>query len=120
MATFLLVIHLGLAIALIIVVLLQRSEGGGLGIGGPSLTSGRSAANAMTRTTAILAAGFFLTSIALTILARTSTTSSSKIDAIKVEDVKTPAKATDKPAPAEQPKAPVVPKVDGPVVPKAE
>ena len=120
MATFLLVVHLGLAIALIIVVLLQRSEGGGLGIGGPSLSSGRSAANAMTRTTAILAAGFFLTSIALTVLARTSTTSSSKIDAIKVEGAETPAKETGKAVPEKQPEGPAAPKVDGPVVPKAE
>src|SRR3546814_13676499 len=75
MATVLLVIHILLALALIGVVLLQRSAGGGLGIGGGGggggmggLLSGRGTANLLTRTTAILAAGFMLTSITLTIL----------------------------------------------------
>lgn len=71
METVLLVIHLMLAIALIGVVLLQKSEGGGLGIGGGSgFMTARGAANALTRTTAILAAAFFVTSLALTLLAR--------------------------------------------------
>jgi preprotein translocase subunit SecG len=64
-------VHLVICIALIGAVLMQKSEGGGaLGIGGgPSgLMSGRSAANFMTRSTAILGAMFFATSIALTIL----------------------------------------------------
>jgi preprotein translocase subunit SecG len=78
MTTVLLVIHLMLALAMIGTVLLQRSEGGGLGIGGGGgsgggsmggLLSGRGTANLLTRTTAILAAGFMLTSLALTILA---------------------------------------------------
>ena len=64
------VIHLMLVLALIGAVLLQRSEGGGLGIGssGGFMTS-RGTANVLTRTTAILAGGFFLTSLALSILA---------------------------------------------------
>jgi preprotein translocase subunit SecG len=58
-------------IALVAVVLVQRSEGGGLGIGGGSgFMSARGAANALTRTTAILAAIFFATSLGLTIMAR--------------------------------------------------
>mgnify|MGYP000014311826 CR=1 FL=1 len=77
MTTVLLVIHILLALALIGVVLLQRSEGGGLGIGGGGgsgggmggFLSGRGTANLLTRTTAILAAGFMLTSITLSILA---------------------------------------------------
>lgn len=77
MTTVLLVIHILLALALIGVVLLQRSEGGGLGIGGgggggggmSGFLTGRGTANLLTRTTAILAAGFMLTSITLTILA---------------------------------------------------
>ena len=75
MATVLLVIHLLIALALIGVVLLQRSEGGGLGIGGgggggmAGFMTGRGAANVLTRTTAILAACFMATSIALTIIA---------------------------------------------------
>jgi preprotein translocase subunit SecG len=53
------------------VVLLQRSEGGGLGIGGGSgFMSARGAANTLTRTTGFLAAGFFATSLALSLLAR--------------------------------------------------
>jgi preprotein translocase subunit SecG len=73
MQTVLLVIHLIIALALIGVVLLQRSEGGALGIGGGgggSLFSARGMGNTLTRTTAILAVLFFLTSIGLTLLAR--------------------------------------------------
>jgi preprotein translocase subunit SecG len=64
------VIHLMLVLALIGVVLLQRSEGGGLGIGstGGFMTS-RGTANVLTRATAILAGLFFLTSLMLSILA---------------------------------------------------
>lgn len=71
MITFLLVVHIILAITLVIVILLQRSEGGALGIGGSSmghLFSGRSMGNFLTRTTAILAICFFLTSLTLAIL----------------------------------------------------
>ncbi|WP_083591752.1 preprotein translocase subunit SecG, partial [Aurantimonas sp. 22II-16-19i] len=71
METILIIIHLMIVVALVIVVLLQRSEGGALGIGGGGgLMSARGAANALTRTTAILAAGFFVTSLSLGILAR--------------------------------------------------
>jgi preprotein translocase subunit SecG len=73
MTTVILVIHLLLAIALIGVVLLQRSEGGALGIGSGgagSLFTSRGAANVLTRTTAILAVAFFLTSVALTVISR--------------------------------------------------
>ena len=68
MQTVLIVIHLMIVLALVGIVLIQRSEGGGLGIGG--LMSARGAANALTRTTGILAAAFFVTSLALGILAR--------------------------------------------------
>lgn len=76
MTTILLVIHLLIAIALVITVLLQPSEGGGLGIGGGGgggsaglggFLSGRGTANLLTRTTAILAACFMVTSVILTI-----------------------------------------------------
>jgi len=74
MEVVLLVIHLILALALIGVILIQRSEGGALGIGGgggggggmSGFMTGRATANLLTRATAILAAGFFLTSMALT------------------------------------------------------
>jgi preprotein translocase subunit SecG len=70
MQTFIIIIHLVIVSAMIGVVLLQRSEGGGLGIGstGGFLTS-RGTANVLTRTTAILAALFFATSLVLSILA---------------------------------------------------
>ena len=71
MQTVLIVIHLMIVLALVGIVLIQRSEGGGLGIGGGSgFMSARGAANALTRTTGILAAAFFVTSLALGILAR--------------------------------------------------
>jgi preprotein translocase subunit SecG len=71
MQTILIVIHLMVVIALVGVVLLQRSEGGGLGIGGGSgFMTARGAANALTRTTGILALAFFTTSLALSLLAR--------------------------------------------------
>lgn len=71
MQTVLIVIHLMIVLALVGVVLIQRSEGGGLGIGGGSgFMSARGTANALTRTTAILAGLFFVTSLGLGILAR--------------------------------------------------
>jgi preprotein translocase subunit SecG len=59
------VIHLMLVVALIGVVLLQKSEGGGLVSSSSGFLTGRGTANVLTRTTALLAAGFFLTSLAL-------------------------------------------------------
>ena len=70
MSTVLLLIHVMVAVALVGVILLQRSEGGALGIGGGGgFMTGRSAGNALTKTTAILAASFFATSLALSLLA---------------------------------------------------
>ena len=74
MQTVLVVIQLLVSIALVIVILLQRSEGGALGMGGSGgglggLFSPRGAGDALTRTTAVLAVAFFATSLALTILA---------------------------------------------------
>jgi preprotein translocase subunit SecG len=76
MESVLLALHLLLALALIGVILLQRSEGGALGIGGGgggNLFSSRGVGNTLTRTTAFLAAAFFFTSIALTVLATRGT-----------------------------------------------
>jgi len=72
MQTVIIVIHLMLVLGLIGVVLLQRSEGGGLGIGGGGgggFMSSRGTTNLLTRTTAILATGFFITSLFLSWLA---------------------------------------------------
>ena len=78
MTTVLLVIHIMIALALIAVVLLQRSEGGALGIGGGGgFMTGRSAGNALTKTTAVLAAAFFATSLSLTLIARNTSTPTS-------------------------------------------
>ena len=70
MQTVVIVIHLMIVATLIATVLLQKSEGGGLGIGGGAgFMSSRGTANLLTRTTAVLAVGFFLTSLFLSWLA---------------------------------------------------
>ena len=72
MTTVLLIVHLFVTLALIGVVLIQRSEGGGLGIGSSqgmgSFMSGRGTANLLTRTTAILAAVFMVLSLTLALM----------------------------------------------------
>ena len=65
MLSVIIVIHLMLVIAMIGVVLLQKSEGGGLVSSTSGFLTGRGTANVLTRTTALLAAGFFATSLAL-------------------------------------------------------
>jgi preprotein translocase subunit SecG len=105
MQEVLLVIHLMLAIGIVALVLLQRSEGGALGIGGGGnvgMMSGRAAGNLLTRATAIAAAAFFATSIALTILAGGHSRPSSILD--KIQDA--PAESTNQ---APQPTGPQVP-----------
>ena len=76
MFPFLLVVHAIIAAALVTVILMQRSEGGGLGMGGsPSgLMSARGAADFLTRATAVLASIFVLMSIVLAFLAATRRT----------------------------------------------
>ena len=70
MQTVLIAIHLMVVVALVAVVLLQRSEGGALGMGGGGgFMTGRGQANVLTRATGILAALFFATSLGLTLLA---------------------------------------------------
>ncbi|HEU0082036.1 MAG TPA: preprotein translocase subunit SecG [Bradyrhizobium sp.] len=70
MQTVVIVIHLMIVATLIAMVLLQKSEGGGLGMGGGAgFMSSRGTANLLSRTTAVLAVGFFLTSLLLSWLA---------------------------------------------------
>ena len=71
LTTFILVVHALIAVALVAVILLQRSEGGALGIGGSGggLMSARGAADLLTRATAILGTLFIVTSILLAVLA---------------------------------------------------
>ena len=84
MFTVIIVIHLFLAVALIGVVLLQKSEGGALGMGGgggmSGFMTGRSTANLLTRTTAALVTAFFATSIALAIIAAHQRAPTSVVD----------------------------------------
>lgn len=70
MQTLIIVIHLMVVTGMVCVVLLQRSEGGGLGMGsGGGFLTSRGTANVLTRTTAVLAGIFFATSLLLSILA---------------------------------------------------
>jgi preprotein translocase subunit SecG len=140
MFTVVLIIQIMVTIALVGVILLQRSEGGALGMGGGGgggggaggLMTGRSAANLLTRTTTILAATFFATSILLTIIAKTqgdngiefgadgtATTGGSggSISDMLGDDLLIPGDATvDDVPPVEN----EVPADDGPVVPDAD
>lgn len=93
MESVIIVIHLLIVAALVVVVLLQRSEGGALGIGGGGgggFMTGRSAANLLTRTTAILAAGFFVTSLGLSILASMRDKPSDILNNVPVETTTEP------------------------------
>lgn len=106
MITVILIIHLILAIAMVGAVLLQKSEGGALGIGGGGgggmggLFTARGSANVLTRATAILAACFMATSLILAILAGGGKTQRSIMET---------------PAPVSQPATP--PQPTGPSVP---
>ena len=109
MATVLLVIHLMVAAALVGVVLLQKSEGGALGMGGGGsggFLTGRGTANLLTRITAGLAAAFFATSILLTLLARQTAPVGSVFDASKPADVPAAGAPATPGAPSDAAKAP--------------
>ena len=99
MTTVLLVVHLFVTLALIGLVLLQRSEGGGLGIGSSggmgSFMGGRGTANLLTRGTAILGTAFFVLALSLAILNRGASQQNRSI--------------LDSPAPAGAPAAPAAP-----------
>ncbi len=106
MNNVLLVIHLLVALSMIGVVLLQRSEGGGLGMGGAGggggggmggFLTGRGTANLLTRATAILAAAFMVTSLTLSILADGGSEPTSILDELPVT------------APPQEPAGPSVP-----------
>ncbi len=115
MTTVLSLIQLFVTIALIGVVLIQRSEGGGLGIGTSqgmgSFMTGRGTANLLTRTTAILGAIFFALSLALALLNRGTMGAGRSI-------LDTPPPAATAPAKPAAPKAPPAPAVPAaPAVP---
>jgi preprotein translocase subunit SecG len=103
--TFLLVVHTLIAIALVGVILLQRSEGGGLGIGGGTgggLMTARGAANLLTRSTTVLASLFIISSIVLAVLAA-GTNTVKKVDTSLVAPMTAPAKPAAAPVPAPAP-----------------
>jgi len=105
MESVILVIHLLIALALVGVILIQRSEGGGLGIGGGNMggmMTARGTANLLTRTTGILAGCFMATSLILAILAGSHSQPASIIDSLPA----TPAQPVAPAAPA-QPAPPV-------------
>ncbi len=111
MENVVLTIHLILALLLIGVVLLQRSEGGGLGMGGGGgAISARGAATALGKITWVLAGAFIVTSITLTIMAAGQGKTGSVADQIGIEapKTKTEAPAADllPPAPADAPATP--------------
>jgi preprotein translocase subunit SecG len=118
MTTVLLVIHIMIAAALVGIVLMQKSEGGALGMGGGGFMSGRGQANFLTRATAYLAAAFFLTSIGLTLLANRTTSGRSVFDtpttSAPASPAGTPASGTTTPgvpsAPATPAPAPAAPR----------
>ncbi len=97
MYTVLLVTHTILVLFLIVMVLIQRTESdglSGLGGGGNQFMTGRAKGDLMTRTTAILAAAFFITSLTLAVMA-SRMTQSSIVDAVAIDaplKVETPAK----------------------------
>jgi preprotein translocase subunit SecG len=109
MLILLFVVHVMIALALIGVVLLQKSEGGALGMGGGGMSgfmTGRSTANLLTRTTAILAVLFFATSILLVMLSNY---------------VRAPRSIVDEgPPPAGAPRTPGAPATPSPAVPAPE
>lgn len=100
MENVILIVHLILALCLIGVVLLQRSEGGGLGMGssggggGGGVMTGRQAASALGKLTWIFAIAFICTSIVLTVIAAQKSAGTSVIDRLTdapvVEDVTAP------------------------------
>ncbi len=84
MENFILVFNIILAFLLVIIVLIQKSEGGalGLGVSQDSFISSRSTSNFLTKATAIIATLFIITSIALTIISREEMPSSSVLEKI--------------------------------------
>jgi preprotein translocase subunit SecG len=119
MIILLFIIHVAIAASLIGVILLQKSEGGALGMGGGGMSgfmTGRSTANLLTRTTAFLAIGFFVTSVVLVVLSSHTGAPRSLIDqgpaSTTQETPAAPAPVTPAPAPAEpakpaEPSAPI-------------
>ena len=118
MENVVLIVHLLLALTLIGVVLLQRSEGGGMGGGGGGAMTGRSAASALAKVTWILAIGFIITSMTLTIIAAQKSAGSSVIDrlggsgTVEQQDEQSLPDIDDLLPPSANDAAPLVPRAD--------
>ena len=119
MATFLLVVLILICFAMVATILLQRSEGGSLGIGGGGgggmggFMSGRGAGNALTRATAFLAAGFFLVTIAISFVQGLDGSGGSLIDDDSHE-IEMLRPLTPEPEPENAPDAPAIPSAPTP------
>ena len=87
MESLILIINIILAILLIGVILLQRSEGGalGLGVSQDNFVSSRSASSFLTKTTAVIATFFIITSISLTVISKDEFTSTSVLEKVEEE-----------------------------------
>ena len=87
MENIILVLNIILAILLVVIILLQRSEGGalGLGVSQDSFVSSRSAGSFLTKTTAIIATLFIITSISLTVMSKDEFSSTSVLEKIEEE-----------------------------------
>ncbi|HEY7610319.1 MAG TPA: preprotein translocase subunit SecG [Alphaproteobacteria bacterium] len=115
MELIVLIVHLFLAIALVGVILLQKSEGGALGIGGGGGMGGfltaRGAANLLTRTTAILAGLFIITSLSLALIASSKRTAQPRsiVDSPGRSGPATPGPTAPTPATPAQPAQPATP-----------
>ncbi|PYE85704.1 preprotein translocase subunit SecG [Pseudoroseicyclus aestuarii] len=122
MENVVLIVHLVLALSLIGAVLLQRSEGGGLGFSGGGTMTGRGAATAMAKVTWGLAVAFIATSIAMTIIAAENAGGSSVVDRIRDDTDPATIPAENEPAPATPLGGDLLPPMagDGPVIPEAE
>jgi preprotein translocase subunit SecG len=107
MTTVLIVVHLMVVLAMIGLVLLQRSEGGALGIGGGAggMMTGRGAGNVLTRSTGVLAGVFFLTSIGLALLARVETRPGDILDRLPGQTAPAETSAPAAPAPIGAPES---------------
>ncbi|MEO0381554.1 MAG: preprotein translocase subunit SecG [Pseudomonadota bacterium] len=120
MENVVLIVHLFLALGLIGVVLMQRSEGGGLGMGGGGgATTGRPAGTALGKVTWILAIAFIITSITLTIIAAQKASGTSVIDQLGIAPPAQNAPANDLVPPAGDLLPPTADD-DAPLVPSAD
>ena len=88
MENIILVLNIILAVLLVAIILIQKSEGGalGLGVSQDSFVSSRSAGSFLTKATAVIATLFIITSISLTIMSKKEFSSSSVLEKIEEKE----------------------------------